>query len=246
MASPQFVAFSGGKDSTAMALRMAELGEDFSLLFTPTGNEMPELERHIERVVAMTGRPLVTPPNRTLAEWIEAQQMLPNPRARWCTRLIKIVPCAAFLQGHAGATLCVGLRADEEHREGGLYGDGITYRRPLQEWGWTLREVRDYCRARGVGIPERTDCAVCPFQRLGEWWDLWHDHPDLYQQGEAWEASIGHTFRSDARDAWPASLADLRREFERGKEPRSIVARRQGCMFTDEDEEAPRCRVCSL
>ena len=36
------IAFSGGKDSTAMVLRLSELGEDFKLLFTPTGDELPE------------------------------------------------------------------------------------------------------------------------------------------------------------------------------------------------------------
>ena len=35
----QVIAFSGGKDSTALALRMAEIGEDFVLFFTPTGRE---------------------------------------------------------------------------------------------------------------------------------------------------------------------------------------------------------------
>lgn len=39
----QVVAFSGGKDSTALALRLHELGEAFSLLFTPTGNELPDV-----------------------------------------------------------------------------------------------------------------------------------------------------------------------------------------------------------
>lgn len=39
----QVVAFSGGKDSTAMALRMAELGEDFSLLVAD-GSETPARE----------------------------------------------------------------------------------------------------------------------------------------------------------------------------------------------------------
>lgn len=36
------VAFSGGKDSTCMAVMLAEEGEDFELLFTPTGDESPE------------------------------------------------------------------------------------------------------------------------------------------------------------------------------------------------------------
>jgi predicted PP-loop superfamily ATPase len=43
---PLVVAFSGGKDSTALALRLHELEEPFKLLFTPTGDELPELHAH--------------------------------------------------------------------------------------------------------------------------------------------------------------------------------------------------------
>jgi len=83
------VAFSGGKDSTAMALRLAERGEDFKLLFTPTGNELPDLRIHLDRIVKMVDKPLITPPNYSLDHWIREYEALPNHRQRWCTRLIK-------------------------------------------------------------------------------------------------------------------------------------------------------------
>lgn len=53
----QFVAFSGGKDSTALVLRLAELHEPFELIFTATGNELPELHAHIQSVVQAAGNP---------------------------------------------------------------------------------------------------------------------------------------------------------------------------------------------
>src|SRR5688572_1460639 len=68
--SQQIAALSGGKDSTALVLRLAELGEDFECLFTPTGNELPELRAHLDNVVRLIGKPLVTPPNRSLGFWI--------------------------------------------------------------------------------------------------------------------------------------------------------------------------------
>jgi 3'-phosphoadenosine 5'-phosphosulfate sulfotransferase (PAPS reductase)/FAD synthetase len=238
-----FVAFSGGKDSTAMAYRMAELGEEFSILFTPTGNELPALRAHIDRVVADIGRPMVIPPNKSLGEWIAKWGALPNTYQRWCTRVIKIEPCAAFLKANSGSTLCVGLRADEEERTGGIYGDSVTYRTPLREWGWTLEDVRSYLDAKGVCVPKRTDCAVCPFQRLGEWHSLWKEEPAAWAEGEAWEAQTGHTFRR-GRNGWPASMAGLAEAFARGKEPQSVAAARQGNLFDDEDDAV--CRVCSL
>lgn len=228
------VAFSGGKDSTALALRMHELREPFRLLFTPTGNELPDLAAHIRRVVEATGAELIRPANRGLAEWIDTFNALPNWRQRWCTRVIKIEPCVAWLKANSGSVLCVGLRADEEERVG-LYGDFATYRYPLREWGWNKSQVLAYCAARGFSPPARTDCAVCPYQRLGEWFRLWRDNPAHFAQGEAWEAKTGFTFRSPQRDTWPAALKDLRAEFEGGRVPRGA-----------ESADAAACRVCSL
>src|SRR5262245_18094280 len=114
----QILAFSGGKDSTALALRLAELGDSFELFFTPTFRELPECIEHIGRVRDLTGRPLVV---RTCGETLEAsivrQEALPNNRQRWCTRMQKIEPAKAYLLENPGSTLLVGLRADEEHRE---------------------------------------------------------------------------------------------------------------------------------
>jgi 3'-phosphoadenosine 5'-phosphosulfate sulfotransferase (PAPS reductase)/FAD synthetase len=232
------VAFSGGKDSTALALRLHELGESFALLFTPTGDELPDLEAHIAAMVARIGCELIVPPNRTLYDWIATYGALPNFRMRWCTRQIKIEPCIAYLVQHPGSTLLVGLRADEEARVG-LYGQYAAYRYPLREWGWRLRDVRRYLAAKGVTVPRRTDCALCYGQRLPEWYQLWKQHPERYAQGEALEAQTGHTFRSGQRDQWPASLAALRAKFAAGERPRGIG---------DEDTgDLPfRCRVCTL
>lgn len=229
----QLVAFSGGKDSTALVLRLAELGEEFTCLFTPTGDELPELAAHIAAIVARIERPLVTPPNRSLAFWIDYHHALPNFRMRWCTRQIKIVPCIEYLQQHPSSTLLVGLRADEDARVG-LYGDYATYRYPLREWGWKLADVHTYLSKRCVEIPRRTDCALCYGQRLIEWWELWKNYPDRFEQGVHFERLYGHTFRSAQRDTWPASLTDLRTRFESGDVPR------------DTRSSQAACRVCSL
>ena len=230
-----YVAFSGGKDSTALVLRMAELGEHFECIFTPTDNELPDLRPHIDRVLALAGHPrLHLPPGPRLIPLVEEFNSLPNHRQRWCTRMIKIEPCIAFLRARPGATLVVGLRADEEDREG-LYGEHCLYRYPMREWDWGVADVWSYLCKRGVSIPRRTDCALCYGQRLGEWWRLWKEHPAEYERGEFYEAKTGHTIRSPQRDTWPASLAELRQWFEAGRVPRGV----------DEDAGGA-CRVCSL
>lgn len=143
--------------------------------------------------------------------------MLPSWRARWCTRILKIEPTIAYLESlPADSVLYVGLRADEEEREG-MYGLDIQCKFPLREAGMNLADVQAFLRLRGVVIPKRTDCALCPYQRLGEWRNLYFTHPAMYWQGVALELRHGHTFRSPGRDTWPAGLLGLSLEFENGR-----------------------------
>jgi hypothetical protein len=230
------VGLSGGKDSTALALRLAEVEpRDYTYLITPTGDELPEMVAHWQRLEVLLGKPLTRVTNGTLASWIQHLNGLPNFRMRWCTRVLKIEPTIAFMVRNAPAINYVGLRADEETREG-IYGDSVVSRYPLREWGWGLAEVRSYLAARGVEIPRRTDCARCYHQRLIEWKTLLRKHPDIYASAEADEARTGHTFRSPKRDTWPTALSELRVAFDSGRKVRG----------EDCDDEDGVCRVCSL
>jgi 3'-phosphoadenosine 5'-phosphosulfate sulfotransferase (PAPS reductase)/FAD synthetase len=188
------MAYSGGKDSTAMAVALAKQGEQFELFFTPTGNELPELLAHIQTIVKRIDRPLIVPENKSLEFWINEFNALPNWRQRWCTRLIKIKPCIAYLQANPGSTLLIGLRADEELREG-LYGPYATYRYPLREMGWGIADVQGFLHSEGIKVPKRTDCAFCYGQRLSEWFTLWKSTPVLWSEGEA-------TTRNATTDSW--------------------------------------------
>lgn len=230
------VGLSGGKDSTALALRLVELypAHNWEFICNLTGNELPELFAHLHLLETMLDRQIVPVRYRTdLYGVIDEVGMLPNFRARFCTRMLKIEPTIAYFETlPKGSVLYVGLRADEELRKG-LYGEDIDVRFPFREWGWGLPEVVAYNDSRGVRIPERTDCAVCPYQRLGEWRNLWQNNPAAYWTGAYYEAVYGHTFRSPGRDTWPASLLELAKEFERGRPIRQT-------------KRVEMCRVCSL
>lgn len=207
------VALSGGKDSTAMALALAEFEpRDYLFVCTPTGDELPEMKAHMTRLEALLGQSIHTMTDRSLESEIAKQGMLPNHRARWCTRRIKIEPFIQFLDQHKPAVSYVGLRADELGREGNSYGgevnvltDGtevpdVEHRFPLQEWGWGLEEVWDYLNQRGITIPWRTDCSRCFFQRIGEWYVLWRDYPNHFRDAANQEHQIGHTYRGPKID----------------------------------------------
>jgi hypothetical protein len=234
------VALSGGKDSTAMALRLAEVERrDFTYVCTPTGDEPPEMVEHWVNLKNLLGKPVLPINMKSLDYLIREQGALPNWRQRWCTRILKIEPYTRFLLRYAPAVSYVGLRADEPEREGGDYAElpGITMRFPLREWGWGIEEVLDYLDKRRVVIPKRTDCLKCFFQRLIEWYEFWRDHPESWQEGERLESLTGHTFRSPGRDTWPASMAGLRAEFEAGRVPKDTRV---------DALNALKCRVCRI
>lgn len=226
-----------------MALRLAEVEpRDYEYLITPTGNELPEMFAHWKRLAEMLGKPLtVLTCGKSLQRLIADMRMIPNFRARWCTRILKIEVAEQYLCAVAPAISYVGLRADEKERVG-MYGEieSVEKRYPLREWGWKLADVRNYLESKCVTIPARTDCAWCFFQRIGEWWNLWKDHPEIFKQAEEIEGEVGHTFRTPGKDSWPTKLADMRASFEAGSRPKN--AGQLGLL----EDRAGMCRACTL
>jgi hypothetical protein len=237
------VGLSGGKDSTAMALRLAEVEpRDYTYICTPTGNEPREMSDHWENLACLLRKPLIRlTAAGTLEGMIEADNILPSNRMRWCTRRLKIEPTIAYFARNAPAVLYVGLRADEEERQG-IYGDIVVSDFPMRRWGWTEDDVRDYLHHRGVTIPYRTDCEWCYDQRLSEWRKLYRDNPGSYAKAATWEAKTGHTFRSPSRDTQPAGLVQLGEKFAAGFIPRGDSDQLE--LF--ESPEFRKCRVCTL
>lgn len=244
------VGLSGGKDSTALALWLVENEpREYEFICNTTGNELPEMVAHWARLEQVLGQP-IKPVTHTanLVELCEQMNMLPNFRMRWCTRILKIEPTIAYMDSlPEGSTLYVGLRADEEPRRG-IYGEDMTIRFPLREIGWAEADVWRYLAKKSIEIPARTDCGLCPYQQIGEWFDLWRNHPEHWAVGERLEARTGHTFRSpdphgrltigagrmmSSRDTWPASMVDLAAEFASGRPMRK-------------SSRGTTCRVCSL
>lgn len=229
------VGLSGGKDSTALALWLVENEpREYEFICNRTGNELPPMVAHWERLERVLGQPIKPVTHTTdLLGLIDEIGMLPNFRARWCTRILKIEPTIAYMETlPRGSTLYVGLRADEEERRG-LYGEDLNVRFPLREHGWTEADVWRYLAKMGVTIPVRTDCGLCYHQRIGEWHALWRDHPEEFAKGVAIEKKHGHTFRSPGRDTWPSDLESLGKEFARGRPIRKT-------------KRTDACRVCSL
>lgn len=86
MTLARIVALSGGKDSTALALRLAEVEpQAYQFCITPTGRELPEMLDHWKKLECLLGAPLVKIPGPSLLDKIKQYKALPNYRMRYCT-----------------------------------------------------------------------------------------------------------------------------------------------------------------
>jgi hypothetical protein len=191
----RFVSFSGGADSTALAIYLADKGEDFTLLFADTGAELPETYWIVPRVARTLNRPLVVVSGPTFFQRLTARGFyLPSFAARWCTRELKLGP----LNDVAGkGCALLGICADEDHRM-------PTSLRPLVDAGIGKTDARAMCEARDLLSPAyrwrtSTSCFCCPFQDPWDWRHLAKEHPDLFALAEEWERlsianSRGHTW----------------------------------------------------
>lgn len=245
------VFISGGKDSSAMALRLQELHPelDFDFVITPTGDELPPMQAHWARLEKKLGKKLIVlrdAEHPTIYDLINHFKALPNWRQRWCTRILKIELAEKYVyELNEPAILYVGLRADEEERQGNvkyntpqedLFAPDIKQVYPLRDWGWGLKEVVSYLDKQEVCIPRRTDCSMCFYQGLGEWWLLNEEYPDIYQKLIDLEAEIGYTLISPGKNKnWPHRLVDLREEFIKGRKPLTVERYKKGM-----------CRVCTM
>lgn len=235
------VALSGGKDSTAMALRLRQLNpsQEYKYVCTPTGDELPETVEHWAKLEKLLEQPIIKLQHPLgLNGLIEKFGALPNWRQRWCTRILKIEQYAAWLVQHTPAVSYVGIRADEPEREAGDYASipNVEMRFPMREWDWDINDVYEYLDTRGVTIPKRTDCGRCFFQRIGEWKTLLEEHPDVYWDAAAQEERIGATYRGPNRDTWPAKLSELAFEFQAGRPLRD-----EGNALSH-----MQCRICRM
>ena len=172
------VSFSGGKDSTALLLRMLEEGMPIDIiLFNETGLDFPEMEAHIEKVEQYIKRytdigiTRIKPEkpfeyyfleheihhrkNSALNEKFGATHKgygWAGPKMRWCTNRLKTQPRERFLRElrkKYNVIEYVGIAADEQYRLKRKNNQRENCRHPLVEWGMTEADCLQYCYDRG-------------------------------------------------------------------------------------------------
>jgi hypothetical protein len=193
----KIVSFSGGKDSTALAI----LEDDAIPIFVDTGWEFDEIYQHIEKFEKITGRKVTKLSGKelygeNLPESIKRQRFLPGFKARWCTRMHKIEVIQTWLMDKVPAEMMIGLRADESGRIGHIVClDELTVTYPLRERGMNYQDVVDLCNKYDL-LPKysaymaRGGCKGCFYKRKNEVLALRELRPDIYDELQELEEGI--------------------------------------------------------
>ena len=206
------VSLSGGKDSTAMLLRMLEEGMPVDIiLFCDTGLEFEGMYHHIEKLEKYIGRPITRLKSNYDFEYLLLEHMPKRrnpelfgrkgyswggPRNRWCTAMLKTRIIDRFLRDLAKEYTIkqyVGIAVDEPQRI-----KGLTY--PLVEWGMTEADCLAYCKERGFDwdglydIFHRVSCWCCPLQSFDELRKLRKHFPELWAKLGEWDEKTWRTF----------------------------------------------------
>lgn len=206
------VSFSGGKDSTAMLLRLMELGEPINeVIFCDTTKEFPAMYRHVEKIKSVTEtagikftklrgkedfdyfmfeKEIVRKSSKIADRYGDVKgYSWASPQIRWCTGALKrdvVKRYLSRLKQEYSVVQYVGIAADETER---LDRKGnAAHRHPLVEWGWTERKCLEYCYSKGYdweGLYEkfkRVSCWCYPLQTLDELRALRRNFPDLWEK----------------------------------------------------------------
>lgn len=211
------VSLSGGKDSTAMLLRMMEIGEHIDeVVNVDTGMEFPAMYEHLDtirRQVEAAGIKYTRLANEKGFEYIMLRQPIeskkfgthygygwPTPVIRWCTRHMKLDLLerhAKEIREHYNLIQCVGIACDEYKRLERPQNNKPGIRHPLVEWEWSEADCLEYCLEReraDSGWAElyrlfnRVSCWCCPLAPISELRKLWKHYPDLWARLQEWEA----------------------------------------------------------
>ena len=214
------VSISGGKDSTALALYMRQSFPEIpaEYVFCDTGCELPETYEYLERLEALLGvevqrlnalddlkvarKPGRNPFDIYLNELYGG--FLPNPRSRWCTRVLKIQPFERFV-GDSHAFSYIGIRGDEDREGYQSKKPPVISERPnilpvypFKDAGMILEDIKRILTESGIGIPgyyrwrSRSGCYFCFYQQVGEWQNLKDVHPGLFEKAMGYERdSVG-------------------------------------------------------
>lgn len=223
------VSFSGGKDGTAMLLKMIENDMQIDeVIMCDTGMEFPEMYQHIEKVKRMIDIPITILKSEKSFEYYMFEHEKTREknkgqkgyswadfRNRWCTQLLKKKVITRYLKEKYKNEEIIeyhGIAKDETKRLQKNKEKNIRY--PLADWEMTEKDCLEYCYSKGLfwnGLYEklgRVSCWCCPLKSLKELKVIYKEYPKLWDKLKEMDNKTYRKFRADY------SVQELENKFE--------------------------------
>jgi len=179
------LSFGGGVNSTAiLALaKMKKLLWPDYIIFSDTGAEWPHTYQYMDyleseeiHITYLTGGDC----GLTLLEYCQKMNFIPSRMNRWCTDRWKVTPVNRFRMALGMDTkLIIGIDAGESHRA--EKHSRIYKSFPLIKMGINRNDCMRIIKEVGWGVPQKSGCYICPYQRRKQWVELKKFHSDLWQ-----------------------------------------------------------------
>ena len=255
------IGLSGGKDSSALIIYLKEtrreIFNELEPFFCDTGAELKEtydylnkLENYLGIKIKMLG---ADKPFDVLLK--ENKGFLPNHRARWCTRMMKLKPMFDFI-GKDACTSYVGIRADEAQRTGFKWQSEVENVFPFIEDGLVKDDIFEILKGSGLGVPSyydwrtRSGCYFCFYQRKIEWVGLLENHPELFEKAQQYEKDDFTWIKDMPLEEFkkPHIVKGIKERHAK-KMAMLETKKNQISLFEDvveSEQDVEPCRVCSL
>lgn len=216
------VSLSGGKDSTALLLKLLE--HDIlihEVVYVDVGKEFPEMIQHIKKlkkiVEAAEIKFTILKPEKNFRYWLGEHIKTkgknigkkgygwPDFRNRWCTSQMKIETLKKYylnLINNKNTVEFVGYAADEIERINNNKDKRIK-EYSLVNFDMTEKAALEYCYSKGFdwnGLYEkfnRASCYLCPLSRLSELKYVFENYPHLWLEMRMLDDMSFRDFRSD-------------------------------------------------
>ena len=219
------VSFSGGKDSTAMLLRMIEEGWQIdevvmvNIRATKTiMAEFPEMYEHVKKVeeyckdtIGIGITKIEHPKGLTFEDYFYKEIARgknkgkiygwPYTLGAWCNSRLKMLAIDQYFKSQGEHTRYIGIAYDEHKRLERLEKNEIA---PLDIWQMTEIDCLEYAKQKGFHNPlydkfKRLGCWFCPKQSLKSLKVIYDEYPELWQMLLKWDLDSPHSFRADGK-----------------------------------------------
>lgn len=262
------LALSGGKDSSALAIYMRDKVEDMEYVFCDTGEELAETYDYLKRLEDFLCKKInILKSEKDFRYYVDLYNgVLPDARARWCTRMLKLKPYEEFI-GDDPVISYVGIRADEPQRKGYISNKpNITTTFPFVEDNIRLEDVEKLLKESGLGMPDyyqwrsRSGCYFCFYQQKREWIGLKEHHPDLFEKAkefEKFDPETGERYtwnQGESLDELAARADEIKEEYEKRKARKKNAFKGHQKLKdvwgdddeADDDDTSLSCNICHL